>query len=110
MPGSGVGGRNILRVRGDRGPGAVPGGNPERVRRCGAGRDDDVDSAASVCPGPRPRVRPGRAETGSPVARSADRPLQRGAGRPLPPCATTSPNVAGGPGLGPTTNRDGGPG
>jgi len=28
MPGSGVGGRNILRVRGDRGPGAVPGGNP----------------------------------------------------------------------------------
>ena len=84
--------------------------NPERVRRCGAGRDDEVDSAASVSPGPRRRVRPGRAGTGSPVARSADRPLQRGAGRPLRPCATTSPSVAGGPGLGPATNRDGGPG
>jgi len=49
------------------------------VRRCGAGRDDDVDGAASVCPRRVPR--PGHRGTGlrecEPAPSAADRPLQR---------------------------------
>ena len=36
----------------------------QAVRQCGAGRDDDVDSAASVCPGPFRRGAPGPVPSG----------------------------------------------
>jgi hypothetical protein len=69
----------ILRHRGDRGPGrigsATPGDRPSR--RCGAARDDDVDSAAFVCP----EHRTGRSIPPPTGRRRAVTRMQRGTGQ-----------------------------
>jgi hypothetical protein len=96
------------------GTGSCSGTNqPERVRRCGAGRDDDVDGAASVCPGhfrpdPQDAIRPSstswRRNCRWPISRIVQPPRVIGS-----PCsqAVTSPESvgAGRPGKGPGTSH-----